>query len=185
MAWIRQIDESQAEGPLRQIYASLIKQRGKVANIMRVQSLDPTSIEAHMALYLHLMFGSHNLGRREREMIAVSVSATNSCAYCVRHHTEALRHYEHDVAVLEALAAGYRRADLAPPLCAMLAYVVKLTRTPSAVTEEDVRELREAGFADEEILRINLIAAYFNFVNRVALGLGVEFNDDEVFGYKV
>lgn len=52
------------------------------------------------------------------------------------------------------------------------------------VTDTDVQSLRAAGFEDEEILHANLIAAYFNFVNRIALGLGVAHSADEITGYK-
>lgn len=45
--------------------------------------------------------------------------------------------------------------------------------------------LRDVGLADEDILLTNLVVAYFNFVNRIALGLGVEHGADEVSGYKV
>ena len=55
----------------------------------------------------------------------------------------------------------------------MLDYAVTLTETPSAVTEADVEALRQAGFTDAAILGINLITSYFNFVNRIAEGLGV------------
>jgi hypothetical protein len=37
---------------------------------------------------------------------------------------------------------------------------------------------------DEEVLNVNLVASYFNFANRVVQGLGVEFSEDEVRGYK-
>ncbi|MGM0510932.1 MAG: peroxidase-related enzyme, partial [Thermoplasmatota archaeon] len=39
------------------------------------------------------------------------------------------------------------------------------------------------GFGDDDILNIDLVASYFNFVNRIALGLGVEFLPEEVKGY--
>jgi len=41
------------------------------------------------------------------------------------------------------------------------------------LTKEDVERLREAGFDDRAVLQINLIASWFNYVNRVADGLGV------------
>ncbi|HKK03778.1 MAG TPA: peroxidase-related enzyme, partial [Gammaproteobacteria bacterium] len=44
---------------------------------------------------------------------------------------------------------------------------------------------RKSGFSDEDILLANLIISYFNFVNRIALGLGVEHSEEEVQGYKV
>ncbi len=40
----------------------------------------------------------------------------------------------------------------------MLQYAVKLTKTSGEVVESDIQSLRQAGFADEDILRINLIA---------------------------
>jgi len=56
----------------------------------------------------------------------------------------------------------------------MLNYVVKLTQTPSAMTQEDVDKLKSQGFDDRAIHDVCCIAAYFSFVNRMANGLGVE-----------
>jgi alkylhydroperoxidase family enzyme len=44
--------------------------------------------------------------------------------------------------------------------------------------------MKDAGLTDEEILRANLIASYFNFSNRIALGLGVELEQGEERSYK-
>ena len=67
---------------------------------------------------------------------------------------------------------------------AVLDYAFKLTTTPHAMIEAVVQQLRDCELADEDILTINLIASYFNFVTRIALGLGVAFTPDEVEGYK-
>ncbi|MCK4578602.1 MAG: peroxidase [Candidatus Marinimicrobia bacterium] len=56
----------------------------------------------------------------------------------------------------------------------MLAYARKLTLTPRGMTVEDVATLRQRGFDDRAIHDICAITAYFNFVNRIAHGLGVE-----------
>jgi alkylhydroperoxidase family enzyme len=50
--------------------------------------------------------------------------------------------------------------------------------------KNDVKGLRENGLSDEEILSITLITNYFNFVNRVANGLGVDLSEEEIQGYK-
>lgn len=55
----------------------------------------------------------------------------------------------------------------------MLEYVEKLTLKPIAVQREDIDDLRAAGFDDTAILQINLITSWFNYINRVADGLGV------------
>jgi alkylhydroperoxidase family enzyme len=55
----------------------------------------------------------------------------------------------------------------------VLDFAVKLTVAPYKHTREDVERLRSVGFDDTGILQITLIAAYFNYINRVADALGV------------
>lgn len=55
----------------------------------------------------------------------------------------------------------------------MLSYVEKLTKAPASVGRDDLDALRTVGFDDTGILQINLIAGWFNYINRVADGLGV------------
>jgi uncharacterized peroxidase-related enzyme len=78
-----------------------------------------------------------------------------------------------DDKVVEAVKKDWRTAPLEPSDRAMLSYVDKLTRRPASVTPADLAELRAAGFGDQAILQINLIASFFNYINRVADGLGV------------
>lgn len=77
-------------------------------------------------------------------------------------------------ALLEALIADYRMAELSDTDRAMLDYAIKLTRTPAAMSGGDIESLREAGFDDRMIHDICAITSYFAFVNRIADGLGVE-----------
>ncbi len=67
----------------------------------------------------------------------------------------------------------YREADLSPADRAMLDFAVRLTAHPARMTPDDLRRLRDAGFDDRAILQITLIAAWFNYINRVADALGV------------
>ncbi len=74
---------------------------------------------------------------------------------------------------MAALRKDWRGAPLEDHDRAMLAYAEKLTRRPSACGPDDLEGLRAAGFDDRGILQITLIASFFNYVNRVADGLGV------------
>jgi alkylhydroperoxidase family enzyme len=56
----------------------------------------------------------------------------------------------------------------------MLDYAAKLTLHGTEMVPEDVEALRREGFDDQAILDINQITAYYNYVNRMANGLGVE-----------
>jgi uncharacterized peroxidase-related enzyme len=75
--------------------------------------------------------------------------------------------------MVEALKKDYRTAPITEQDCAMLDYVVKLTKDATKISPADHNALRAAGFDDRGILQITLIAAWFNYINRVADALGV------------
>jgi uncharacterized peroxidase-related enzyme len=78
-----------------------------------------------------------------------------------------------DEALATAIKTDWRSAPLDARDRAMLDYAEKLTRAPAAIQREDLAALRERGFDDTAILQINMIASFFNYINRVADGLGV------------
>lgn len=88
-------------------------------------------------------------------------------------HAEFLRLVTLDEGLSEALKKDWRTADLTDRERAMLGYVEKLTLAPATVYSDDLDTLRGVGFDDVGILQINLIASWFNYINRVADGLGV------------
>lgn len=78
-----------------------------------------------------------------------------------------------DDELVEALRRDWRTAKLDERDRTMLAYVEKLTKNAVSVWRDDIESLRAVGFDDTAILQITLIAAWFNYINRVADGLGV------------
>lgn len=74
---------------------------------------------------------------------------------------------------MESLADDWRQAELNPRLHAILAFAEKLTLAPREVRREDLDPLRTVGLDDRGILEVVQVTAYFNFVNRLADGLGV------------
>jgi uncharacterized peroxidase-related enzyme len=184
MSWIEEVEVSEADGKLAKMYAALIEQRGKVSNILKVHSLNPDAMGNHLDLYMTLMFGKSGLSRAEREAIAVVVSANNDCEYCVSHHAEALGRYLKDEETIRLLMAADGLETLEPRLSNIVRHAEKLTTAPAAMTESDLGELRAEGLSDNDILDLTLIVSYFNFVNRIALGLGVTFSAEEISGYR-
>ncbi len=79
--------------------------------------------------------------------------------------------------LLAALAGDYTQAELDRTDRVILDYAVKLTSSPTEMIAADVQALREAGLDDRGIHDVCAITAYFNFVNRMADGLGVELED--------
>ncbi len=184
MSWIQSINKDDANEELMHIYKEIEEKRGKISNIMKIQSLNPKVMKNHVDLYINLMFGSSGLSRPEREFIAVTVSVINNCKYCIKHHAESLNHYWKDKNKLDKFIEDFNSIEISLRLQVILDYVFKLTKNPFYVNENDIKNLRNSGFSDKDILDINLITSYFNFVNRIALGLGVKFSSEEVKGYR-
>lgn len=68
----------------------------------------------------------------------------------------------------------YREAQLEAADRVMLEFAEKLTRTPAAMKQEDIQRLKEHGFSEEAVVDVVLITCMFNFMDRLADGLGVE-----------
>ena len=81
MAWINSIDQPEPGSDLERIYLDQAGQAGAVANILKIHSLAPHILTAHLELYKAAMHSPGELSRRDREMIAVTVSRVNDCEY--------------------------------------------------------------------------------------------------------
>jgi uncharacterized peroxidase-related enzyme len=91
----------------------------------------------------------------------------------VESHAEFLRLATLDEELSEAIKRDWKSAPLSESEHAMLDYVEKVTLRPVSIGRDDIENLRGHGFDDKAILQINLIASWFNYINRVADGLGV------------
>ena len=182
---IKVIQPEEATGRLKEIYDEIIEKRGKIADVHKIQSLRPESIVKHMDLYLEIMFSKSELSRSEREMMAVVVSVKNGCEYCCLHHSEALNHYWKDRERLNLFISDINRGGLNEREKLLCDYAEKLTCQPEQFNNDSfIKILKENYFSDSAILDATLVVAYFNFVNRIVLALGVETNDAERQGYK-
>lgn len=184
MAYIDTIDYNQSTGRLKEIYDELIHQRGKLAEVHKIQSLHSETILTHMNLYMSIMFSRSPLSSQQREMMAVIVSLTNQCNYCIRHHCEALNFYWKNEERIHQLCKKYEDLDISTADKLLCDYAVLLTKTPQNILNDaHLLALKNAGMDDRSILDASLVIAYFNFVNRMVIGLGVELESDSGSGY--
>ncbi len=79
--------------------------------------------------------------------------------------------------MVDRFAHDWREAGLDAATEALLVFAEALTRDPSGDTAERVARLRRAGWSDRAIHDATQICAYFNYINRIAEGLGVEPED--------
>jgi uncharacterized peroxidase-related enzyme len=144
---------------------------GLLPNVLRAYAFRPAKLKTFVGFYNELMLGESGLSKLEREMIAVVVSSTNHCFYCIAAHGQAVRELSGDPELGEMLVANYRVAKLSRRHRAMLDFAYKLTVRPAEVDEADRAALRKAGFGAAEIFDIADTAGFYNMSNRVAIGL--------------
>ncbi|MFK7741823.1 MAG: peroxidase [Planctomycetota bacterium] len=81
-AWIATIDESEADGQLAELYAQALDPgTTRVDHVLKVHSLHPDGLAAHLAVYRASMAGTKGLRKVDRELVAVVVSKANGCHY--------------------------------------------------------------------------------------------------------
>src|ERR1044072_472193 len=146
MSWTRAIppDSPEAPGLFGRIRSE--SSRGAVSNLWQTQGLDAPGLEAGYEHYRALMGDPSPLTTVQAELIALGVSATNGCSYCVPHHGPRLAKAIGDEAMARAVARDYREANLKAQDRVLLDYAVALTCEPSERKAEDVERLREYGF---------------------------------------
>jgi len=186
MAWIETIPYDQADDNLKKVYDRVKSSNGEVDNILIGHSLRPHTLTGHMHLYKNVLHHSQNkLSKWYMEAIGVFVSILNGCHYCIEHHSEGLRKLINDehtfTQVFEALQSGHFTSSFDPKQIAGLRYARQLTTGPQALNEESMEKLRKVGFDDGEILELNQVTSYFNYANRMVLGLGIN-TDGDILG---
>lgn len=184
MAHIKTIDRENATDDLKDVYNHLIETRGKIAEVHKIQSLNPQALVAHMELYMTIMFGKSPLKRYQREMLGVVTSAANQCEYCINHHKQALLAYWKDEERTDLLITDRTQLDLSETDFLLCDLAEKLTLNNTSNYSDNITTLQKAGVSDRAILDAVQVIAYFNFVNRMVLGLGVSFTEEEMKGYK-
>lgn len=137
IATVRPVSEAEATGRVAEIFADIRRTKSLdfVPNFWRTLAVNPVQLDAVWTTLKRLMHPeatgqTSRLDPRTREIIALAVSATNGCAYCVNSHTAALRKLGADPELLgevlaiaglfnmtNSLADGYQiHPDVLPPL---------------------------------------------------------------------
>lgn len=186
MSWIDEIPYEESEGKLKKLYDRVKGTDNNVDNVMLVHGLRPHSMEGHMALYKNVLHHSENqLPKHYLETVGIYVSHLNQCDYCVRHHHAGLSRLLQDAdrseKIFKAVKSGIFDETFDMKERQGLRYAAKLTLKLDQVVEQDILTLRTNGFSDGEILELNQVSSYFNYVNRTVLGLGVN-TDGDILG---
>jgi len=108
----------------------------------------------------------------ERELIAAYTSGLNACTYCHGSHVIAASAFGIDEHIFEGLIADLETANIDAKVKPLLAYVRKLTLTPSKMVPADAEAVYEAGWDEQALFDAVSVCALFNMMNRIVEGTG-------------
>ena len=168
-------DPEALDDATKKYFAICEEKLGLVPYVLRAYTANLEKLRNFSSFYNTLMLDEENCGltKLEREMISVVVASANHCYYCLVAHGQAVRQLSGDAQLGEMMVMDYRVADLDQRQRAMLDFAWKLTISPHDIGDDDRQGLRDAGFTDHDIFDICDTAAFFNYTNRVAHGIGM------------
>lgn len=120
-----------------------------------------------------ILRGDSPLTVAERELIAAYVSGLNACSYCFGSHQAIAQTQGVDPEMFEKLMEDPATSGIKESLVPLLAYVKKLTLTPSRITPSDADAVYEAGWSEHALFHAIAVCALFNFMNRMVDGTGI------------
>jgi uncharacterized peroxidase-related enzyme len=166
MARLKPIDPREATGREKELLDAVAQKYGRAPNITRVMANSPAALEGYMNFSGALASGE--IDQQLRERIAIAVASANDCGYCLSAHTLLGK-----MAGLSPgeLTAAQRAHSSDEKAAAALRFAVKLVRERGWVGNEDIAELRQAGFDDGGIVEIVALVAlniFTNYFNKVA-----------------
>lgn len=165
-------------GDIRERIEAVQAKSGFIPNVFLALAHRPDEWRAFFAYHDALMERDSGLTKAEREMIVVATSAANDCMYCVVAHGAILRIRAKNPLLADQIATNWRGADVTDRQRTMLAFALKLARSPESMEDTDYDVLRAAGFSDEDIWDIGAITAFFALSNRMAHLTAMRPNDD-------
>ena len=173
---IRLIEEDESIGDTAAAYAYFREQTGRqdVPGILKCFGTNPAFLRQMIDMSTSLLFVDGYLTRRQKELIATYISQLNSCPYCFDSHGFFLLVQGADEKTVSSLRAGkIGDAGLNVAEEQLLRYLQTVNNESFKTTEEDVQQLRNLGWQEEQIAEAVHVAAFMGFCNHVANAFGL------------
>jgi uncharacterized peroxidase-related enzyme len=165
MPRIQPLDQNTADPATEALLGSVRKSMGAVPNLIATMARSPAVAGAYLGFAQALSGGT--LPRRLREQIALVVGEANACGYCVAAHTASGKR---SGLTEEETKEARRAASDDEKEQAALAFARKVVQDRGVVADDDVEQLRRAGYTDGEVgeivanVALNIFTNYFNHV---------------------
>ncbi len=158
------------------ILAWVTQMEGSVPNHFYVELNFPEFFTAKLGA-TKVLWEAGELDMTEIQHIGILVSKANGCAYCTAAFCTILNYglqtAEDYVASLLTQGINSVQGDR---LSSLLRYALKVNAEPAAITDDDIKQLRDAGLTDKGIVQITHIVSDFAAYNRLNLALKTDYD---------
>ncbi len=165
-ARLHAIDPAKATGKAKEVLEEVQAAFGMTPNLMRTMANSPAVLRAYLDFSGALSKGV--LNAKLREQIALAISESNRCEYCLSAHTAIGKM----VGLADPDISRARQATASDAkVAAGLAFAKSVVQNRASVSDQEVEALRQAGYTDGEIAEIvaNVALTIFtNYINHVA-----------------
>ena len=173
-AWITTVPWAEATGELADAYNWQAASLGEPAEFTMLGSLYPAIVDERLRLYRAVEQCPSGLDPIERQAAAWVTSLLNGTDHCASGLALKLTSLGLDDAAKRAISDNPRAPQTGRArLDAICAHAAKLTSTPTEMTIGDLDELRAHGLDDLDLVDLNNMVSYYNYINRVVMGLGL------------
>jgi uncharacterized peroxidase-related enzyme len=176
MAYVSEVEQAEATPQLQGIYGTIEKVFGFVPHYFKALGALPEVIASQLRMNAAIM-SDGALSASLKEQIGLVVSGINTSSYCITIHMELLQQFGFDKQFARKLATDYMHAPVDEKTKMLFRFSDKLTRKPVDVEQSDADEVLHAGWSQDALRETVLVVAFFNYVNRVSLGLGLVEDD--------
>jgi uncharacterized peroxidase-related enzyme len=150
------------------------------AGVRHAMALNKAAGRALVKLHTAIMREPSRLSPGERELIAAYVSGLNECRYCHGVHSATAQHFGVEPGLLSRMVERLDTSGLDAKWLPLMAYVRKLTLTPSRLVSADAEAVIAAGWDERTLHDAINVVCLFNFMNRLADGHGIK-GDSAIF----
>lgn len=156
------------------IIMSYLKSLPEGSNLRDLFPRYPRHSRPLLEFHEELLRGDGALSPEQKELIAAYTSGLNACSYCYGIHTATAEAFGVEPGLLENLVNDLDSAPIDDAMRALLAYVRKVTQTPSRIVPADSEAVYAAGWSEDALFEAVATCATFNLMNRLVDGLGME-----------
>jgi len=160
MTRINAIDPKTATGPAKELLDAVQDKLGMVPNLFKTLAHSPAALQGYLSLSQSLESSSLSAGLREQ--IALTISETNQCEYCVAAHStvgKIVGLNESELTDSRLAQSPDRKTD------AILKFARLLVEKRGWAHDTELEQVRQAGASDAEIAEIVALVALLTFSN--------------------